>query len=207
MLGHRGAGLRLIVGGQRRQHPPVVLVRVLRPPLDRGKHGLGCIPGDLRHQLRQFRRIRGDVDRPVEVVIQPDRALAVACGIRSLQIGLHRSQVSQRGIGDHGGRASRQFPADESLHLGDIGDVAAGHRSDDETATRLLVEQTFGLQLEQRLTHRGHADAELGGQLIETDIASRGVRPVEDPASHHRRHVIGELRPAREIRCAHHHTR
>ena len=59
----------------------------------------------------------------------------------------------------------------------------ARHRQHHEPAARLLGEQALGAQLEQRLAHRGDADSQLGGQLVQPDVLARGVGAVEDPVT------------------------
>ncbi len=58
-------------------------------------------------------------------------------------------------------------------------------------------------QLEQRLAHRRDADAELGRQLVEPDVLAGGIGAVEDPVADEARHILGQLWPGSEIRCAH----
>ena len=59
------------------------------------------------------------------------------------------------------------------------------------------VEQAFGAQLEQRLTHRGDTDPQFRGQLVQPNVLPRGVGAVEDPLADIARDVLGKLRPRR----------
>ena len=47
-----------------------------------GKHRFRCVAGDLRHQLGELRRVSGDVDGPVELVVETHRTLVVIAGRR-----------------------------------------------------------------------------------------------------------------------------
>jgi hypothetical protein len=129
--------------------------------------------------------------------------LVVVAGVSSLQPSLNRLQLTHLVVGDVRRRPRRELAADVRLHVGDVSDVASGHRHDHESSVQLLVEQTLGAQLEQRLAHRGDADTQLGRQLVEPHILARGVRPVEDPVADVPRHGLGKLWAGGEFRNRH----
>lgn len=126
-------------------------------------------------------------------MVEPHRGLFVVAGIGGFQLFLDIFELTQLVIGDAGRGPRGEFTTDMRLDIGDIGDVTLGHRQHHESAVRLLVEQPFGAQPEQRLTHRGHADTQLGRQLIQPHICSGGVVPVEDSLAHEAGHILGEL--------------
>ncbi len=181
----------------------VVGVGLLGPPADGGKQRFRCVTGDLRHQLGQLRRIGGHVDRPVELVVQPYCAFPVVGGVSTLQLVLDLLELAQLGFGDTDRRPGRQFRAEVGLHVRHVGDIAMRHRAHHETAAGLLLEQPLCLQLEQRLAHRGDADTQFGGELVQTHIRAGGVGPVEDPPPDKTCDILGELRTRGEIGDAH----
>ena len=67
------------------EQPAVMVVGLVGPPLDCREDGFRRVAGDLRHQVRQLRRVRRHVDPAVELVVQADRPLVVVCGIRRFQ--------------------------------------------------------------------------------------------------------------------------
>ena len=93
--------------------------------------------------------------------------------------------------------------ADMSLHVCDVGDVPPGYWQHYKPATRLLGDQPFGAQGEQRFTHRRDTDSQLRSQLVQTNIGPRGVCAIEDPPADEARNVVGKLRPRSEIRSSH----
>ena len=70
--------------------------RLCGPSFDRGEHRLRCVPGDLRHQLGQLRRVRGHVDGAVELVVEPHGAVAVVGGVGIGQLVMDGRKFLQR---------------------------------------------------------------------------------------------------------------
>ena len=93
-----------------------------------------------------------------------------------------------------------QLLGDRRLQPEDVLDVLAGQRQHHVTAVRLELDHALAAQFQQRLAHRGGADAELGRGLVEPD-----ERPWPQRAGHDRRpqvarDLVGQLRPAQRNR-------
>ncbi len=97
-------------------------------------------------------------------MVEANRALVVVTGVGLLQRSLNLGELMHLLIGDADGCPRGQFPADVGLHVGDVGDVTAGHRQHAESAARLLVDQALSAQREQRLAYGCDADSQLRGQ-------------------------------------------
>ena len=136
-------------------------------------------------------------------MVETNRSLAVIARIGAFQLGLDLLEFAQLVVGDVGRRACGELAADMSLHVGNVGEVTSGHRQHHKAAVRLLGNQTFGTQGEQRLTDGCDADAQFGGKLVQPNVLARGVGAVENPAADETRDVLGKLRARNEIRAGH----
>ena len=82
-----------------------------------GKHRFGRVAGDLRHQLGELGRVGGDVDRLVELVVEPDRPFVVIGGVGVFQLGLDLLEFPQLLVGDVGRGPRGELTADVGLHI------------------------------------------------------------------------------------------
>src|SRR5665213_400552 len=164
MFRHSRAGKLVVVNLQRGQDLLMVLYRLARPALNRRKHRFGSVTGDLQHQLSKLWRVRGDIDGPVKLVVQPNGPLVVIADIGLLPLGLELLECMRLIVGDVGRGPRGQLPTDVSLHVRDVGDVSPGDRQHHEAAPGLLGDQPFRAQREQRLTDRCDTDPQLRRQ-------------------------------------------
>jgi 2-polyprenyl-6-methoxyphenol hydroxylase-like FAD-dependent oxidoreductase len=207
VFGHHDASEVFVVLIECRQQLAMVLGRLIGPARDRGKHGFGRVAGDLRHQLGELGRVGGDVDRLVELVVQPHRPFVVIAGVRVFELGLDLLDFPELIVGDVGRRPRGELATDVGLHIGHIGEVPPGDRHHHEPAPRLLRKQAFGAEDEQRFAYRCDADTEFDRQLVEANVLPRGVGAIEDPLANEACDILGQLRAGGEIGCAHSHIR
>jgi len=121
--------------------------------------------------------------------------------------GLDLLELGKLIVGDVGRRPRGELAADVGLHVRHIREVPPGHRHHHKTAPRLLREQAFGAEDEQRFTHRCDTDTEFDRQLVEANVLPRSVSAIEDSLANKSRDVFSQLRPGGEIGCAHGHIR
>ena len=108
VLRHRPAGRLAVALGQRRHHSAMVFDRLVGPAGDGGKHRFGCVAGDLRHHLGELRRLRGHVDGPMELVVEPNRSLDVVARVRFFQLRLNFLELAQLLVIDASPRPGRR---------------------------------------------------------------------------------------------------
>src|SRR5690625_4253855 len=117
--------------------------RLGRPAGDYGEHRFRRVPGDLRHQLRQLGRFGGDVDRAVELVVEPHGTFSVTGGIGVLELILEGTEFTQPVVGDGGRRPGRELIIDVSAvqaHIG--GELAARAAAETSMMSRLVTGRT-----------------------------------------------------------------
>ena len=145
----------------------------------------------------------GDIDGPVELVVQSNGLLLVIAGIGFLELGLDFFEFAQLLVGDIDRGSRSQLPTDVSLNVGDVGDVAPGYRQHHEATAGLLGNQAFGPQSEQRFADGRDTDPQFRGQLVQANVRPGSVAAIEDSPANEARDIVGKLRPGSEIRGAH----
>ena len=200
VLGHGQAGLGCVAPLERGDDATMVAGRLLRPSGQRREDRLGRVSRDAGHELGELGRAGRHVDQAVELVVELHGPLQIATTIGLFQLVLNGPQFRELFLGDGLGSPGGELATDECLHVGHVGDVAGGQLQHHEPTARLLYQQPLGAQVQQRLAHRRHADAQFDRKLVEPQVFARAERPIEDPPSDVARDVVGQLRSGREGR-------
>lgn len=135
----------------------------------------------------QARRGRRLIDRHVEhpIAIHPFRR------VRLVEHALMQiAETLQERVAEVGDRLSHGQRLENHPYLVDVVNVLAAELGDDGSPVRVELDQTFGGEVPQRLSHRGGAHVEHRGKLGLDEPGPAGELPVEDRPAENTAHVL-----------------
>lgn len=177
-----------VAGPQRGDEPPMRFDGPLTPTDIARVEAVRGVSGSAAEKPGQLRTARNAVELPVEGelrirdsldVRQPARGRRNRSGQHVIELG---QAIQIRLLGQLGG-AQGQLHRDSPLQPEDVGDIAGPERRDDVAAIGDRVHHPLAAQRQQRLAHRGDADAQVRSSFIEPDVVAGTKFPGHDRAA------------------------
>src|SRR5512135_243078 len=154
-------------------------------PFDLSRHGEDQAEAPELHDQVLHERVEllvpaGAQEDVVELVVQVEQPAKVLLLRRGLDLAVDRLHLREVGLGEGRGRAPRRVPLKDHLQVVEVGDVARGQGGDDGPLPGHHADETFRLQLTERLPDRRPADPELVGQFRFRDASAGSQLAVDD---------------------------